>query len=120
MPNIVLVLIDPISRPHFHRSMPKTSAALERLGFTHFGNYSSIGPNSGKNQAGLYSGMPLANRDGIKRDTEGQKWLWDELQGNGFVTLKAENGEELFAGGGGFSLCLFHNDLFRFVYLRHS
>lgn len=93
VPNILLILIDPISRPHFHRSMPKTARALKDLGFVHFGNYTAIGPNSGKNQAGLYSGMPLANRDGIKKDTEGGKWLWDRLRANGFITLKTENGE---------------------------
>jgi hypothetical protein len=93
VPNIILILIDPISRPHFHRTMPMTARVLEDLGFVHFGNYTAIGPNSGKNQAGLYSGMPLANRDGIKKNTEGGKWLWDRLRDNGFATLKTEDGE---------------------------
>ena len=92
VPNILLILIDPISRPHFHRTMPKTARVLKDLKFVHFGNYTAIGPNSGKNQAALYSGMPLADRDGIKKDSEGGKWLWDLLQDNGFVTLKTEDG----------------------------
>ncbi len=93
VPNILLIMIDPISRSHFHRSMPKTAKALNKQSFIHFGNYTAIGPNSGKNQAALYSGMLLASRDGIKKDTEGGKWLWDRLRDNGFVTLKTENGE---------------------------
>lgn len=93
VPNMLLILIDPISRPHFHRSMPKTAKALENLGFIQFGNYTAIGPNSGKNQAALYSGMLLANRDGIKKDSKGGQWLWDRLRDRGFVTLKAENGK---------------------------
>jgi len=78
--------------------MPQTAATLEKFGFVHFGNYTAIGPNSGKNQAGLYSGMPLANRDGIKKGTSKDTWLWDELRSNGFVTLKAENGESSGTG----------------------
>jgi Protein of unknown function (DUF229) len=90
--SIFLIMIDPISRPHFHRSMPRTSKVLEELGFLEFGNYTAIGPNSGKNQAALYSGMPLADRNGIKKDAGKGKWLWDRLRENGFITLKAENG----------------------------
>lgn len=91
-PNILLVLLDPMSRPHFERSMPKTKATLHRLGFTHFGNYSAVGSNSGPNQAALYSGTPVSNRDGIQRDVGDEKWLWDLLRKNGYVTLKAEDG----------------------------
>jgi len=91
-PNLLLIMIDPISRPHFQRTMPRTAKALGAMGFTHFGNYSAIGPNSGKNQAALYSGMLLADRDGIKKDTGGGKWLWDRLRDQGYITLKAEDG----------------------------
>lgn len=91
-PNVLLIMIDPISRPHFQRTMPRTAKALDKLGFIHFGNYTAIGPNSGKNQAALYSGMLLADRDGIKKDTDGGKWLWDRLRDQGYVTLKAEDG----------------------------
>lgn len=90
-PNILLIMIDPISRSHFQRSMPKTLKALNNLGFIHFSNYTAVGPNSGKNQAALYSGLPLASRDGIKKD--GGRWLWDRLRENGFITLKTENGK---------------------------
>jgi hypothetical protein len=90
--NIFLIMIDPISRPHFSRSMPRTTKVLGELGFLEFGNYTSIGPNSGKNQAALYSGMSLADRSGIQKNAGNGKWLWDRLGANGFVTLKAENG----------------------------
>ena len=91
-PNILLVMLDPMSRPHFERSMPMTTSTLEKLGFIHFPNYTAVGNNSGPNQAALYSGTPLANRDGIKHDTGGEKWLWDRLQDDGYITMKAEDG----------------------------
>jgi Protein of unknown function (DUF229) len=90
--NIFLIMLDPISRPHFHRTMPKTTKILRELGFLEFGNYTSIGPNSGMNQAALYSGILLADRNGIKKNATRGQWLWDRLRDNGFVTLKAENG----------------------------
>lgn len=92
VPNVLLIMIDPISRPHFHRTMSRTAKALHTMGFVHFGNYTAIGPNSGKNQAALYSGMLLADRDGIKKGTEEGKWLWDRLRDHGYITLKAEDG----------------------------
>jgi len=91
--NIFLIMIDPISRPHFHRTMPNTAKALRELGFVEFGNYTAVGPNSGKNQAALYSGIPLADRNGINKDATSGRWLWDRLNDNGFVTLKAEDGK---------------------------
>ena len=90
--NIFLIMLDPISLPHFHRSMPKTTKILQELGFLEFGNYTAIGPNSGMNQAALYSGVLLADRNGIKKNVTNGQWLWDRLRDNGFITLKAENG----------------------------
>jgi hypothetical protein len=91
-PNILLILIDPISRPHFHRTMPRTELTLEELDFLSFSKYSAVGPNSGPNQAALYSGIPLEKRNGIGRDIHGEQWLWDRLRSAGYVTLKGEDG----------------------------
>jgi Protein of unknown function (DUF229) len=93
-PNILLILLDPMSRSHFRRVMPRTAALLlHDAEFVEFTKYTAVGPNSGPNQAALYSGMPLSGRDGIRRDLNGEEeWLWDRLRANGYTTLKAEDG----------------------------
>jgi hypothetical protein len=90
-PNILLLLLDPISRGMFERSMPLTRQTLRDLGFVQFSNYTVVGGNSGPNQAALYSGIPLTHRDGIRKDAE-RIWLWDRLRDAGYKTLKAEDG----------------------------
>jgi hypothetical protein len=91
--NILVVLLDPISRSHFHRVMPQSVATLHEEDFIEFERYTAVGPNSGPNQAALYSGIPLSNRDGINHDLTGDNvWLWDRLRANGYTTLKAEDG----------------------------
>lgn len=93
-PNILLILLDPISRSHFHRMMPQTETTLRDNQFIEFTKYTAVGPNSGPNQAALYSGIPLSKRDGINHDhLGGEEWLWDRLQASGgYITLKAEDG----------------------------
>lgn len=96
--NILLILLDPMSRSQFRTSLPRTAKILTELGFIRFSNYTAVGDNSGPNQAALFTGKPLVNgREGIKTSTatnDGNRsfWLWDKLQTNGYVTLKAENG----------------------------
>ena len=92
-PNLLLIMIDPLSRQQLRRSLPNTWALLELLGYTNFQRYTSVGNNSGPNQAALYSGMPLDGRDGIRAaNNTKRKWLWDRLNDAGYVTLKAEDG----------------------------
>jgi hypothetical protein len=91
-PNILLVLLDPISRAHFERAMTKTRRVLRELDFIEFAKYTAVGPNSGPNQAALYSGVPLESRNGIGQNLHGEKWLWDQLRDSGYITLKAEDG----------------------------
>ena len=88
--NILLLLLDPISRLHFLRVMTRTRETLQELSFVHFENYTAVGPNSGPNQAALYSGIPLERRDGIASDIDGELWLWDRLRQSGYITLKGE------------------------------
>jgi hypothetical protein len=98
-PNLLSILIDPISRDQFHRSLPNTTAILKELGFIHFPKYTVVGDNSGPNQAALYTGHPLVGgREGIKASTShghddigGRKWLWDIFGAEGYATLKAED-----------------------------
>ena len=90
-PNLLLLMIDPISRPRFERSLAKTNALLSQLKFTSFDSYTAVGNNSGPNQAALYSGQPLKSRDSISNHT--REWLWDTLRKEGgYATLKAEDG----------------------------
>lgn len=91
-PNVLLILLDPISRSHFDRSMPKTTAVLEEFNFVRFEKYTAVGPNSGPNQAALYSGTKLIERSQIHKNLDsGDKWLWDRLRESGYVTLKGED-----------------------------
>ena len=91
-PNVLVVLMDPMSRAHFDRSMPKTRQKLSQLGFLSFPNYTAVGSNSGPNQAALYSGYPLGDRDFVDRDGNHGLWLWDRLRAAGYKTLKIEDG----------------------------
>jgi len=94
-PNLIVILIDPLSRQQMQRSLPNTHALLNMLGFTEFEQYTAVGNNSGPNQAALYSGMPITGRDGIRTSSShkaGRKWIWDRLNDEGYVTMKAEDG----------------------------
>jgi Protein of unknown function (DUF229) len=91
-PNILLILLDPISRAHFDRVMPHSKEALQLLNFTSFTNYTAVGPNSGPNQAALYAGALLTGRNGIRSDSSGKTWLWEQLSSHGYITMKGEDG----------------------------
>lgn len=93
-PNLLLLMIDPISRARFERSLPKTNRLVQLLNFTTFSKFSAVGNNSGPNQAALYSGHLLYSRDSITTHKDGKpvKWLWDTLNDEGYVTFKAEDG----------------------------
>ena len=56
--NVLSILIDPISRDQFQRSLPNTKALLDLFNFTSFSKYTAVGDNSGPNQAALFTGYP--------------------------------------------------------------
>lgn len=85
-PNLLLLLIDPISRAQFSRSLPQVRALLPTLTYDTFTRYAAVGNNSGPNQAALYRGSPLRSRHDLHNST----WLWDELGRKGYATLKGE------------------------------
>lgn len=58
-PDILLIMIDPISRPQLLRALPKTVALMERLGYARFEKYTSVGLNSGPNQVSAGKMMRL-------------------------------------------------------------
>ena len=99
--NVLSILIDPISRSQFKRSLPNTMALLKNMEFVHFPKYTAVRDNSGPNQAALFTGVPLVGgREGIKAsdshekdslDTDVPQWLWDDLGAEGYVTFKAED-----------------------------
>ena len=93
-PNLLVIMIDPLSRYQLRRSLPNTWAILKLLGFVDFEYYTAVGNNSGPNQAALYSGRPIDSRDGIKSSSNnsGRSWLWDRLNAKGYITMKAEDG----------------------------
>ena len=62
--DLMVIMLDPMSRSHLQRSMPQTIAILRELEFLQFSKYSAVGDNSGPNQAALYSGKPLSDRNG--------------------------------------------------------
>lgn len=90
-PNLLVIMIDPLSRYQLRRSLPNTWAILKLLGFVDFERYTAVGNNSGPNQAALYSGRPIDSRDGIKSSGK-RSWLWDRLKSKGYITMKAEDG----------------------------
>ena len=90
-PNLLVLLLDPISDPHFSRALPQTEVLLGKLGFVRYSNYSVVGFNSGPNQVALYAGQELEGRGAVRRVTERQMWLWDQLRRTGYQTLKAED-----------------------------
>ena len=85
-PNLLLLLIDPISRGEFSRSLPRLSRLLPALGYDTFTQYAAVGNNSGPNQAALYRGRPLRSRQDLVNST----WLWDKLSRKGYATFKGE------------------------------
>ncbi|KAG7349323.1 DUF229 domain containing protein [Nitzschia inconspicua] len=91
-PNLLILLLDPISRSHFERTMPYSKEAVRQLNFTSFKKYIAVGPNSGPNQSALYAGTALRNRNGIRSMSNRTIWLWDQLKQAGYATLKGEDG----------------------------
>ena len=92
-PNLLVIMIDPVSRPVFYQNLPKTKQLLERMEFVHFTNYTVVGDNSGPNQAALYSGQQLLERQQIASLQKDNNWLWDDLrEKGGYATFKAEDG----------------------------
>ena len=86
-PNLLLLLIDPISRASFARSLPRLSKLLPALAYDTFTRYTAVGNNSGANQAALYQGRPLLTR---RLAMKNSSWLWDELRHQGYATFKGE------------------------------
>lgn len=93
-PNLLVLMIDPISRARFE-SLPKTHRLLQRLNFTSFSKYTAVGNTSETNQAALYSGRFIDSLDmtsAALQDGKRVQWLWDTLKEEGYATFKAQDG----------------------------
>ena len=92
--NLLSILIDPISKRHLSRALPRTVAVLEDLGFAAFQKHNVVGANSGPNQAALFAGAFGAERArlGMKDLRLKNRWLWDRLRKQGWSTTKVEDG----------------------------
>lgn len=86
-PNLLLLVVDAVSRAQFKSTLPRTQQLLRAHGFTHYSHFAVVGANSGPNQAALYSGAPQTGRDPYE---DGKRaWLWDELAAAGYATFKS-------------------------------
>ena len=93
VPNLLVLLIDPISRTLFQKALPKTKQLLDQMVFISFGKYTAVGENSGPNLAKLYAGRALPSRvDIASMRNRSSSWIWDELRSAGYATFKAEDG----------------------------
>jgi hypothetical protein len=82
-PNILLVLIDPISRAQFDFIMPETSTFSQKASdFIRFDLYTTVGNDSDMNQMALFAGATALNQSEL---------LWNKLRTAGYVTFAAEN-----------------------------
>eukprot|EP00928_Gymnodinium_smaydae_P026173 TRINITY_DN20627_c0_g1_i1.p1 TRINITY_DN20627_c0_g1~~TRINITY_DN20627_c0_g1_i1.p1 ORF type:complete len:1488 (+),score=79.68 TRINITY_DN20627_c0_g1_i1:36-4466(+) len=88
-PNLLMVMIDPMSYEEMQRSLVQTKRMLQTSGFYEFVNYAVVGANSGPNQAALYSGHNMSipgNLSSVRAS-----WLWDDLRNAGYKTMKVED-----------------------------
>jgi len=85
--NIVVLLLDAVSRPHLFRMLPRTVSLLQQHAVD-FTKYAVVGPNSGPNQAALYAGADLVSRN---LNNVKQQWFWDRLREAGYETMKLED-----------------------------
>lgn len=94
-PDVVVLMLDAVSRQQFQRVLPHTARVVRGASdaalaeWVYFHNYRVVGANSGPNQIALYSGMPLHGRDVAHHKAP---LLWDTLRAAGYVTLKTEDG----------------------------
>ena len=89
-PNLLFVMIDPISRLQFSQQLPDLDRLLASSGFSAFDGYGAVGDNSGPNQVAMFLGERLGTRS--VASLRNRTWLWDALRQAGYATLKAEDG----------------------------
>jgi Protein of unknown function (DUF229) len=88
-PNILFIIIDPISGPHFDFIMPETSAFFKKEPkFIRFDHYTTVGNDSDSNQRALFSGTKAVSQESKSVESD---LLWNKLQDAGYVTFAAEN-----------------------------
>lgn len=91
-PNLLVLMIDPISRARFERSLPKTNRFLQRLNFTAFEKYTAVGNTSASNYDALCSGYLLDESNATQNGGKPREWLWETLKHEGYSTFMASDG----------------------------
>lgn len=97
--NVVTLFVDSISRPMFHRRLPKTVAALELAGHSpeatgknissspatlfDFFRFHTVGINTGPNTRALWAGLEDDGSEGVP--------LWEQFRDAGYVTGRADS-----------------------------
>ncbi|KAG9304525.1 hypothetical protein G9A89_020089 [Geosiphon pyriformis] len=95
--DVVLLLLDAVSREHFNEEFPKTIAFFKDLDShtngTHetfsFNRYNVLGVNSPPNKAFIYSGQSKDYLYSEKKNAQGT-WLWELFERQGFVTMHSD------------------------------
>ena len=98
-PNILVLLIDALSKGNFLNFLPNTVQTLnsfeERFDYSllNFTDYHIVGTNSGPNQAAFFAGELVGGGDtSLKKKTADQEWIWKILkEQHGYTTLKIED-----------------------------
>ena len=93
--NILVILIQQLSREQFHIMFPNTQdLLLQSDGFTLFSNYTAVTANSKSSHDALFKGSSSSSSTTTttnRLDKREELWLWDELRGAGYATMVAEN-----------------------------
>lgn len=90
--NIITLFIDAMSRNHFHRRLPRTRKALEKLtsSSTSTSNlyelfrYHSVGINTSPNTRALWAGIDEGNT------TAAGKPIWEQFEESGYISARVD------------------------------
>jgi len=94
-PNVMILLLDAVSRFQFARGFPATSKFLEaweKAGkLFDFSNYGVVGANSGPNQAAFFKGEFVSFKIGSD-ESSSKSWIWNKLRNDyGYVFGKIDD-----------------------------
>lgn len=95
--NVVTIFIDAVSRPQFHRRLPKASKTLEALAtqpqgsssLFEFWRYHTIGLNTAPNTRALWAGLS-SKGDMYHTPTSAGPPLWEQFETAGYVAARVD------------------------------
>ena len=98
--SVLFMGIDTTSRLHFHRSLPKTLAILEQMGFYDFKGYETLYPQTTHNFANFLMGLPYIELKKIHKwgqSFDKKPIIWKAFNKNNYVTMYFEDGQSFNA-----------------------